>query len=83
MLYGLVVCQMMQCLLLQMGRKPEESKKFYQSLQKCVDEVPKCDVLLVMGDFNTRVGCHAKFGPGPKVVWSEHFWYAIIDPTWK
>ena len=34
----------------------EEPEKFYQTLQKCVAEVPKCDVLLVMGDFNAPVG---------------------------
>ena len=30
----------------------EESGKFYQLLQECVDEVPKHDMLIVMGDFN-------------------------------
>ena len=34
----------------------EESEKFYQLLQECVDEVPKHDMLIVMGDFNARVG---------------------------
>lgn len=33
-----------------------DSGKFYQALQMCVNEVPKHDALLVMGDFNTRVG---------------------------
>ena len=34
----------------------EETKKFYQSLQECVSKIPKRDMLLVMGDFNARVG---------------------------
>ena len=37
-------------------KRVEESEKFYQSLQECVDEVPKRDMLIVMGDFNARVG---------------------------
>ena len=49
----------------------EETKKFYQALQDCVSETPKRDMLLVMGDFNARVGNDAdawrgtigRFGP--------------------
>ena len=34
----------------------QDADKFYQALQECVDGVPKHDMLLVMGDFNARVG---------------------------
>ena len=34
----------------------EETKKFYRALQDCVRKTPKRDMLLVMGDFNARVG---------------------------
>ena len=49
----------------------EETKKFYQALQDCVRKTPRRDMLLVMGDFNARVGNDAdawrgtigRFGP--------------------
>ena len=37
----------------------EESRKFYQALQDFVSKTPKRDMLLVMGDFNSRVGSDA------------------------
>ena len=36
--------------------KEEESLTFYQALQECVGQVPKRDMLVIMGDFNARVG---------------------------
>ena len=50
----------------------EETNKFYRALQDCVRKTPKHDMLLVMGDFNARVGNDAdawrgtigRFGPG-------------------
>ena len=39
-------------------RAPAEVKeKFYDDLQAVISSVPSSDVLLVMGDFNARVGC--------------------------
>ena len=36
---------------------PEEAKeKFYQDLEELIDTVPKSDKLIVLGDFNARVG---------------------------
>ena len=32
-------------------------EKFYDHLQAVISSVPSSDVLLVMGDFNARVGC--------------------------
>jgi exonuclease III len=34
----------------------EESKSFYKLLQKVVDKVNKSDMLVLMGDFNARIG---------------------------
>ena len=34
----------------------EETETFYQSLQSVVEQVPVRDMLLIMGDFNARVG---------------------------
>lgn len=39
----------------EVGNK-EETGKLYQALQKCVRKTPKHDMLLVMGNFNARVG---------------------------
>ena len=35
----------------------EVKEKFYDDLQAVISSVPSSDVLLVMGDFNARVGC--------------------------
>ena len=49
-------------------RAPAEVKeKFYDDLQAVISSVPSSDVLLVMGDFNTRVGC-----------WSN----SVSEPLW-
>ena len=34
----------------------EEMERLYQDLSQAVKQVPKGDMLLVMGDFNARVG---------------------------
>ena len=34
----------------------EESIAFYEELQECVRQVPRGDMLMIMGDFNARVG---------------------------
>ena len=52
-------------------RNEEESVEFYQALQDTVRQVPERDMLIVLGDFNARVGndveawCSTlgKFGP--------------------
>ena len=36
--------------------KEEEMERFYQDLSQAVKQVPKRDMLLVMGDFNAKVG---------------------------
>ena len=35
----------------------EASEKFYEELQEAVCGVPRQDMLVIMGDFNARVGC--------------------------
>ena len=45
---------------------------FYEQLQECVRQVPRNDMLMIMGDFNARVGNDiamwqgiiGQFGPG-------------------
>jgi len=39
----------------------EEMERFYQNLSKAVKHVPKGDILLVMGDFNAKVGRREPF----------------------
>ena len=34
----------------------EEMERFYQDLSQAVKQVPKGDMLLIMGDFNSKVG---------------------------
>ena len=34
----------------------EEMERFYQDLSQAVKQVPKGDMLLIMGDFNAEVG---------------------------
>jgi exonuclease III len=34
----------------------EASDEFYQTLQSSIDKTDKADIILIMGDFNTRVG---------------------------
>ena len=36
-------------------KNEEESVAFYQALQECVRQVPRRDMLVIMGDFNARV----------------------------
>lgn len=36
-------------------RKEEKTKKFYAELQEALCDVPKRDMVLIMGDFNVRV----------------------------
>ena len=38
----------------------EDKDDFYYSLQMTVDDIPRHDVLLLLGDFNARVGCNNK-----------------------
>jgi exonuclease III len=42
----------------------DESDTFYINLQETVDKVPKGDMLLIVGDFNARVGKQDNQGPG-------------------
>ena len=50
----------------------EEMVEFYELLQECLRQVPERDMLLIMGDFNARVGNDVaswrgtigRFGPG-------------------
>jgi len=34
----------------------DETERFYQDLYRAVKQVPKRDMLLIMGEFNTKVG---------------------------
>jgi len=40
----------------QRQQQDEEMERFYQDLSQAVKQVPKGDMLLVMGDFNAKVG---------------------------
>ena len=44
--------------------KNEESVAFYQALQECVRQVLRRDMLVIMGDFNARVGNDAAMWQG-------------------
>jgi len=34
----------------------EQKEQFYEDLNRCCDQVPKHDALLIMGDFNAKIG---------------------------
>jgi len=36
--------------------KDEQKEQFYEDLNRCCDQVPKHDALLIVGDFNARIG---------------------------
>lgn len=40
-----------------MSYSDEDKESFYQELKNCLEKVPKEDKLLVLGDFNARIGC--------------------------
>ena len=42
----------------------EETEKFYSRLQDVVCSIPKRDMLLILGDFNARVGCDSSTWEG-------------------
>ncbi|CAF4526354.1 unnamed protein product, partial [Rotaria magnacalcarata] len=42
----------------------DESDTFYINLQETVDKVPKGDMLMIVGDFNARVGKQDAQEPG-------------------
>jgi len=48
---------------------PEGKEKFYDNLQAVINSVPSSDVLLVMGDFNARVGCVSN--PRSEPLWDR------------
>ena len=51
------------------ARSEEECDQFYFQLQSVTDQIPKNDILIVLGDFNARVGsCHT----GRKDVMGPH-----------
>ena len=50
------------------GLSDEEMERFYQDLSQAVKQVPKGDMLLVMGDFNAK---------GVKTVLLEVYMYCI------
>ena len=43
---------------------PDVKDAFYQQLQQQLDEVPKANLLLLMGDFNAKLGCEAQLWGG-------------------
>ena len=55
----------------------EEKDEFYDALQSILKEVPQHDVLLVLGDFNARVGTnnHDK----EQVMGKHRIWSNITD----
>ena len=36
--------------------EPEEKEEFYDTLQSIIDKVPKKDLVIIMGDFNAKIG---------------------------
>ena len=34
----------------------EQQEQFYEDLNRCCDQIPKCDALLILGDFNAKIG---------------------------
>ena len=36
--------------------EPEEKVEFYDTLQSIIDKIPKKDLLIIMGDFNAKIG---------------------------
>ena len=42
-------------------------ERFYDDLQAVIGSVPSSDLLLVMGDFNVRVGCRGESSS----MWSD------------
>ena len=51
----------------------DELNQFYEMIQEAVDSIPSRDILMVLGDFNGKVGkatlptpVHGKFGLGER-----------------
>ena len=36
--------------------EPKEKEEFYDTLQSIIDKVPKKDLVIIMGDFNAKIG---------------------------
>ena len=36
--------------------KVEQKEQFYEALNRCCDQIPKHDALLILGDFNAKIG---------------------------
>jgi exonuclease III len=36
--------------------KEEQKEQFYEDLNRCCDQIPKRDALLILGDFNAKIG---------------------------
>ena len=36
--------------------EPEEKAEFYDNLQSTIDKIPKKDLVIIMGDFNAKIG---------------------------
>jgi len=34
----------------------EQKEQFYEDLNRCCDQIPKHDALLILGDFNAKIG---------------------------
>ena len=64
------------------GKEPE-TERFYAELQEALWDVPKRDMVLIMGHFNGRVGCDdiawkgiiGKHGPNKKNVVQSTTWW--------
>jgi exonuclease III len=35
--------------------KEEQKEQFYENLNRCCDQIPKHDALLILGDFNAKI----------------------------
>ena len=42
------------------GHNDSEVDHFYQQLQETIDQIPKKDILVVLGDWNAKVGTDAQ-----------------------
>ena len=51
---------------------PEIKSKFMEELQDVLDKVPSSDLLLLLGDFNARVGCSDTNGELWRGIWGRY-----------
>ena len=67
---------------------PSIKLKFYYDLQDTIDRIPHNDILVMLGDFNARVGVLdtgnnlwqgviGKHGLSDVILWARNFWNSV------